>query len=91
MSMQVELGPPNFGTRLPCIVCKQDKPWGIFTPLGEAVCRECRDKSRSFDIVQASLDRVLDLLAEARTEIINHDGPDNIVAQRIGNELRGTV
>lgn len=45
---QIELGPPNIGTPLLCIICAEEKPWGIFdSKTGAAVCKECRDKARA--------------------------------------------
>lgn len=43
----ISLGPPNRGTILLCAVCAHEKPWGIFTPEGAAICIECRDAARA--------------------------------------------
>ena len=44
--MPATLGPPPVGTALLCAVCAYEKPWGVFTPQGAAVCIECRDGAR---------------------------------------------
>ncbi len=46
--LKIELGPPNIGTCLPCMICAHDKPWGVFdSKTGAAVCKDCRDKARA--------------------------------------------
>jgi hypothetical protein len=42
-----ELTPPEVGTPVVCMVCAHEKPWGVWSPQGAAVCIECRDKARA--------------------------------------------
>jgi hypothetical protein len=39
--------PPAVGTPVLCMVCAHEKPWGVCSPQGAAVCIECRDKARA--------------------------------------------
>lgn len=39
--------PPALGASALCMVCAMEKPWGIWSPQGSAVCIECRDRARS--------------------------------------------
>jgi hypothetical protein len=40
------IDPPPVGAAVLCMVCAQEKPWGVWSPKGVAVCIECRDKAR---------------------------------------------
>lgn len=42
------LEPPPTGTLLLCMICAEERPWGVFDgKTGAAVCIGCRDKARS--------------------------------------------
>ena len=47
-AIRSEYTEPEVGEVRPCLVCGQNKPWGIFdSRTGATICVECRDKARA--------------------------------------------
>lgn len=82
---------PEVGEVKKCLVCAQDKPWGIFSEsTGEAVCTECRDKAQVWsDRFKALIESELRYLAADPEADIDWDNIESLFhSYVVGHEGR---